>query len=117
MKLVQTLFCFTLVTCPFSLLIQPVKVCADCTHFIGNTKKCRLFNEIDIVTGKPNYEDALDVRKDNKKCGENAIHFEKNYLSFITNPRYFIIEHWDYILVFSLYSIYGVLLAIQWTKN
>ena len=91
MKFLSSLYFLILVPCSLSRLVQPKKICADCKYYIGNTKKCRLFNEIDIVTGKPIYENALDVRDDNKKCGEKAIHFEKNNLQFITNLRYFIL--------------------------
>jgi len=59
------------------------KICADCTFFISNKKECSKFGNIDIISGKYDYEQAINVRKDEEKCGEEAIFFKKNYLTFI----------------------------------
>jgi hypothetical protein len=59
-------------------------------YFIENFEKGET---IDIITNEHNYEQALDVRKDNKKCGEDAIFFKKNYFKFITIPYYFFVEN------------------------
>ena len=58
---------------------------------IVNTE-CSNFGTINIVTNEHNYEQALAVRKDNKKCGEDALFFKKNYFK-LTVPYYFFIEN------------------------
>ena len=52
---------------------QQPKICADCKFFNLNKKECVIFAE---VSG--DYEKAIDVRKDDEKCGKEAIFFEKN---------------------------------------
>ena len=39
-----------------------------------------------LITGKHDYEDAIIVRNDDNKCGEDAIFFKKNYFKFISIP-------------------------------
>jgi hypothetical protein len=115
MKIVSLLFFLVLLPCPSSILIQPVKVCANCKHFIGDTKKCSVYGELNIVTGTSQYEDAIDIRKDNKKCGKNAVLFEKNNFRFITTSRYFLIENWLNLLFLFLVSSYSYLLFVRFT--
>jgi len=66
------------------------KICRDCKHFIGNNIECKKFGDVSIITGKIVYNSARSVRKDNKKCGEDAILFEKNHFKIITVPYYFL---------------------------
>lgn len=79
------------------------KICADCTFFISNKKECSKFGNIDIISGNHEYEQAMDVRKDEEKCGQDAIFFKKNYFKFIPILYNFILENDLYfILLFSL---------------
>ena len=71
-------------------LMPTKKICKDCVHFIGNNIECRKFGDTNIITGKITYESAKSVRKDEQKCGENAILFEKNHFKIITIPYYFL---------------------------
>ena len=68
------------------------KICADCKFFISNKNECSKFGDLDIITGKYNYEPAVEVRNDYNKCGEDAIFFKKNYLKFISIIFNFISE-------------------------
>ena len=72
---------------------QNQPICANCKFYIPNKNECSNFGTIDIITNEHNYEQALDVRKDNKKCGEDGIFFKKNYFKFITIPYYFFVEN------------------------
>ena len=76
-----------------SYFIQNKPICANCKFFIPNKNECSNFGTIDIITNEHNYEQALAVRKDNKKCGEDGIFFKKNYYKFITIPYYFFVEN------------------------
>jgi hypothetical protein len=67
----------------YLLPIQEKKICANCKFFISDKKECSKFGDVDIITGKYNYEDALSVRSDKEKCGEEAIFFKKNYFEII----------------------------------
>ncbi len=71
-------------------LMPTKKICKDCRHFIGDNIECRKFGDTNIVTGQVTYEYAKSVREDEKKCGENAILFEKNHFKIITVPYYFL---------------------------
>lgn len=47
--------------------------CSRCIHyknsFNNRLGKCTKFGQKDIITGKINYEYALDIRSDENKCG------------------------------------------------
>jgi hypothetical protein len=34
------------------------KLCRDCRHFIANEQQCRIFGDVNIVSGKEYYDDA-----------------------------------------------------------
>jgi hypothetical protein len=78
---------------PYFIQNQNKQVCANCKFFIPNKNECSKFGSIDIVTNECNYEKALNVRKDDHKCGNDAVFFKRNYFKFITVPYYFIVEH------------------------
>jgi len=101
----------------FLLFVRPIessritasdnkKLCRDCKHFIENNRECSLFGDTNIVTGKKNYERAIDVRRNNNECGENAIYFEKNNYRLITVPYYFLLTIWPAIPWFILSAFY-----------
>ena len=69
------------------------KICANCKFFISNKNECSKFGDVDIITGKYNYEDAVIVRNDDEKCGEDAIFFKKNYFKFISISFDFLLEN------------------------
>lgn len=66
------------------LPIQNKKICANCKFFISNKKECSKFGDVDIITGKYDYEDAISVRNNEDKCGEDAIFFKNNYFKIIS---------------------------------
>ena len=72
-------------------------ICANCKYFIPINNECSKFGEINIITNKYTYEDAIIVRTDDNKCGEDAIFFKQNYFKFITIPYYSIVENKDTI--------------------
>ena len=84
---------------------QNKPICANCKFFISNKNECSKFGDVNIITGKYNYETATSVRNDEDKCGEYAIFFKKNYFKFITIPYNFILENSGIIfpLSFSLF--------------
>lgn len=103
---------------PFIISIRPLlfntkKLCRDCKYFIPNTYQCGKFGETNIITGKETYENARDMRSSEDKCSEYAIHFEKNYFKVITVPYYFILLHWQFIIIifpfiWYLYALYNI---------
>ena len=80
-------------------------ICANCKFFIPTKNECSKFGSIDIVTNEPNYETALSVRKDDDKCGEDAIFFKRNYFKFITVPYYFLVEYNYLVLLSSIFIL------------
>ena len=78
---------------------QHTPKCANCKFFIPTNNKCSNFGNIDIVTNEYQYEPAIIVRKDDNKCGEDAIFFKQNYFKFITIPYYFFSENNTIILL------------------
>ena len=71
---------------------QDKPICANCKFFIPNKNECSKFGDIDIITNEYTYEEAIIVRNDETKCGEDALFFEKNNLKFITIPYYFLLK-------------------------
>lgn len=84
---------------------QNKPICANCKFFIPNKNECSKFGTIDIVTNECNYEKALNVRKDDDKCGEDAIFFKRNYFKFITVPYYFLVEYNYLVLLSSIFIL------------
>ena len=76
---------------------QNKPICANCKYFIPINNECSKFGEINIITNEHIYEDAIIVRTDDDKCGEDAMFFKQNYFKFITIPYYSIIENKDTI--------------------
>jgi len=66
-------------------------VCVNCIHFIEHKNnypydpppdsreygKCKLFGEINMITGVIDYDFAKFCRYDSKKCGNNGVKFEE----------------------------------------
>ena len=86
-------------------------ICSNCKFFIPNKNQCSKFGDVDIITGKYNYENAISVRGDDNKCGEYGIFYRKNNFKFITSPYYFILENSKIIILL----IYGFLPIILWS--
>ena len=76
---------------------QNKPICANCKFYIPTNSKCSKFGEINIITNECRYEEAIIVRTDENKCGEDAIFFKQNYFKFITIPYYSIIQNKDTI--------------------
>ena len=76
---------------------QNKPICANCKFYIPTNNKCSNFGEINIITNEHIYEEAIIVRNDDNKCGEDAIFFKENYFKFITIPYYGIVENKDTI--------------------
>lgn len=86
---IQCIFITTIPNTKLYLLpIQNKKICADCKFFISNKKECSKFGDVDIITGKHDYENAIDVRNNEDKCGEDSIFFKNNYLKIIFYSTY-----------------------------
>jgi hypothetical protein len=111
MKLLN-LYVFSILFSQVNTSLMPIKkLCKDCKYFIGDKKECRKFGVTDIITGEITYQSALDVRKDEKKCSEEAIHFEENNLKIITVPYYYLKDNFLLTiplayLSFNLYLVY-----------
>ena len=82
---------------PYFIKNQNKPICANCKYFVPTNNECSKFGEINIITNEHIYEDAIIVRMDDNKCGEDAMFFKKNYFKFITIPYYSIIENKDTI--------------------
>jgi hypothetical protein len=82
---------------PYFIQNQNKPICSNCKFFIPNRNECRKFGDIDIITGKYNYETATNIRSDEDKCGEYALFFKKNNFKFITIPYYFLLENYEII--------------------
>lgn len=87
------------------------KICANCKFFISNKNQCSKFGDLDIITGKYNYEDAVIVRKEDEKCGADAIFYKKNYFKFIYNSFDFLLERKFLIFLLSFYIIPIIILV------
>jgi hypothetical protein len=106
MKLLS-LYLFTMLFSQVSTSLTPTKkICRDCRHFIGNDIECRKFGETNLVTGKITYEYARSAREDNKKCGEDAVLFEKNHFKIITVPYYYFKDNLLFLLSTGLLTVY-----------
>jgi len=89
----------------FSLVIPPKKICKDCIHFIGDEVECGKFGELDLITGKITYPSAGIMRNDNKKCGRDAVYYEKNNFTLITEPYFFLKGNWAGVFAASSWVI------------
>jgi hypothetical protein len=88
-------------------------ICANCKFFIANKNECSNFGDVNIITGKYNYEKATSVRNDEDKCGEYGILFKQNYFKFITVPYYFVLEDGkDLFLIFTCFLPFVFLVFI-----
>ena len=76
---------------------QNKPICANCKFYIPTNNKCSKFGKINIITNDYMYDEAIIVRNDDNKCGEDAIFFKQNYFKFITIPYYGIVENKDTI--------------------
>jgi hypothetical protein len=92
------------------------KICRDCIHFIGNDIECRKFGDTNIITGKVTYDSAISARQDEKKCGENAVLFEKNKLKVITVPYYFLKNSWPILIPTGFLGLYVYVLLSSLPK-
>ena len=70
------------------------KICRDCRYFIGDSIESGKFSNTNLITRKITYDSAWSVRVNDKKCGENANHFEENHFKIITVPYYFLKDYW-----------------------
>jgi hypothetical protein len=87
------------------LMNQNKPLCVNCKFFIKHKNECSQFGYVDIITGKKNYENAISVRNNKHKCGDTAVSFVKNHFRWITDPYYFVVEHWVLVFLFTSYLI------------
>ena len=87
------------------------KICKDCKYFIANEKKCKYFNDIDLVTGDKTYKYASIMR--NNECGKDAKYFEENKIKFITVPYYFLKDYWTLIPTVLFTLVYVTVMVIK----
>lgn len=73
------------VVCGYMIRVTPLsaktnKYCINCSeHFVENKEyKCRLFYNLDIITGRRNFYTCNMSRKNDSLCGEEARHFFPN---------------------------------------
>lgn len=90
------------------------KICRDCKHYMGMT--CKKYYNIDIVTGKKSYYYARAVRENEKKCGEIALHFEKNHYKIVTRPFYFMKNNPELPITFGILSMWGFFISFNSLK-
>jgi len=100
MRILQLLLLITPIYCFKAVIpVRPennynYKFCVNCKHFIPNPHnnvfiknedittygKCKLFYELDILTGLKKLEFAAQCRNDNNKCGEEAEYYDKKLI-------------------------------------
>lgn len=102
MKILNAYLFTTLITRTHTSLIPTKRICKDCRYFIGNDLECGKFGDTNIITGKVTYEYARSMRRDEKKCGDKAIHFEENQFKIVTVPYYFLKDSWPIIFSVSI---------------
>ena len=96
-----------------SLLPPSKKICKDCIHYIGDNNECRLFGDINVVTGEVKYNPAELIRRDTEKCGDDASYFKKNKFKFITEPYFFCKKNWMILSSTGLIYLYLKLLTYK----
>jgi len=101
MKSLHLLHIFLLYT--GSTRITQKKLCINCKHFIANKRKCAIFGEPDLVTGKNDYTYASLARREINKCGEKATYYEENKMKLVTASYYFVSDYWPMALFVWLY--------------
>jgi hypothetical protein len=106
MKFLNLYLLSTIVSRVRPTLLPTKKICRDCKYFIGDELECGKFGDQNIVSGKVSYPSARSTRENDKQCGENAIHFEKNHFKILTVPYYFLKSNWPLILPTGFFSIY-----------
>uniref|UniRef100_A0A6C0JE98 Uncharacterized protein n=1 Tax=viral metagenome TaxID=1070528 RepID=A0A6C0JE98_9ZZZZ len=99
-----TVFLTILIAANSTRLTQK-KLCVNCKHFIQDKRKCAIFGETDLITGKIDYEYASYCRKHEGNCGDKAIYYEENKHKHFTIPYYFYKEWWPVIYLGMIYSI------------
>ena len=100
-----------------SALPNTKKLCRDCRHFIANEQQCRIFGDVNIVTGKELYDDARHARRDDNKCGELAKEFEENHYKIITVPYYFLKEYWAFSPLIAVFGCWIFIIMNLINKN
>lgn len=73
---------------------------------------------MDVVSGDYVYEKAIDVRKDDEKCGKEAIFFEKNDWKLISASFAFLSEYGKTIVFLSITTVFPsfALLALLYQR-
>jgi len=94
------------------MLKRAPKICNNCIHYIKYTEGCGKFPKIDVITGNKSIPYARNMRNDEKKCGEEAIHYKKNQFKVITVPYYFIKYNFILLLPISVVAFYGSILLL-----
>jgi len=102
--LMITAFVYSNSMCLTPILNNPTRICKNCVHYIENKEKCGLFFDVDMVTGDKTYQYASIVRKNEKKCGNEAKYYSENNLQTITVPYYFANDHFFLFLLISSYT-------------
>ena len=59
--------------------IDSVKICKSCKFYEPNRERCKLFGNIDLVTGIVEYNFASAERRDQGQCGLDAKYWEDSY--------------------------------------
>ena len=61
---------------------KELPICANCLHFIKYTyddpcagNRCKIFGEMDVITGAINYDCAEVCRLGNDNCGKKGLHY------------------------------------------
>jgi hypothetical protein len=94
----------------YSLIdLQNKKICTDCKFFILDKNTCKKFGDVNIITGDHDYEEAIKVRNDEEKCGEDAIFYEKNNFKFLIEPYKYAMNNGIQLFVISSYSILWIM--------
>jgi len=64
---------------PFTFLNNPHNICKNCENFIviDNSACCKLYGDVDIISGKIYYNHCSIARKDQNKCDIEGKHYKR----------------------------------------
>jgi len=96
----------------FPSLLHSNVLCKNCKYYNACEETCRKFGKPDVVTGKVDYEYALNVRYNPEKCGGDAKHFDQNHYKLITVPYYFVLKNSFYIPILTISVGYVAMISV-----
>jgi len=67
--------------------IDSVKICKKCKFYEATNERCKLFGNLDVVTGKVEYNYASFERREGGECGPEAKYWNSNIDNIIVSDQ------------------------------